>query len=117
MDSVHPGTIVGTDLTRSTDAAALKSAGLMDEQGPVIDPAKNLKTVPKGAATKVWCATRPKLEGQGGAYCENCDIAMLVPEELADDAKGGLRLQAAGLPQPPYSIPSRIGPYRQLHFA
>jgi hypothetical protein len=49
---------------------------VIDEQGkPVYDPARNLKTVPQGAATIIWCATSPQLNGMGGVYCENCDIA------------------------------------------
>ena len=33
------------------------------------------KTVEQGAATSVWCATSPLLDGKGGVYCEDCDIA------------------------------------------
>ena len=36
--------------------------------------------MPQGAATTVFCATSPLLEGRGGVYCENCDIAQLKPE-------------------------------------
>jgi hypothetical protein len=54
----------------------------MSENGnPVLDPAKNLKTAEQGAATSVWCATTPQLDGMGGVYCENSDIAPLVPKE------------------------------------
>jgi hypothetical protein len=42
-----------------------------------LDPSRNLKTVEQGAATSVWCATSPQLEGMGGVYCENGDIAPL----------------------------------------
>jgi hypothetical protein len=37
--------------------------------------------VEQGAATSVWCATSTQLDGMGGVYCENCDIAPLVPKE------------------------------------
>jgi len=33
------------------------------------------KTVEQGAATTVWAATSPSLEGRGGLYLENCNIA------------------------------------------
>jgi NAD(P)-dependent dehydrogenase (short-subunit alcohol dehydrogenase family) len=33
------------------------------------------KTVEAGAATSVWAATAPELEGQGGLYLEDCHIA------------------------------------------
>ena len=35
----------------------------------------------KGAATSVWCATSERLDGMGGAYCENCHIAIAVPAD------------------------------------
>ena len=35
----------------------------------------------QGAATTVWCATSPQLDGMGGLYCEDCDIAPLVPAD------------------------------------
>ncbi len=31
----------------------------------------------QGAATSVWCATNPRLDGLGGVYCEDCDIAIV----------------------------------------
>ncbi|MBY0401277.1 hypothetical protein K2X89_13345, partial [Myxococcota bacterium] len=33
------------------------------------------KQVPQGAATSVWAATAPELEGKGGVYCEDCGVA------------------------------------------
>jgi hypothetical protein len=59
-----------------------RKAGVIDENGkPILDPARNLKTAEQGAATSVWCATSRQLNGMGGVYCENCDIAPLVPKE------------------------------------
>lgn len=40
-----------------------------------------MKTVEQGAATSVWCVTSPSLDGLGGVYCENCNIAAAVPED------------------------------------
>jgi NAD(P)-dependent dehydrogenase (short-subunit alcohol dehydrogenase family) len=40
---------------------------------------KRFKTPQQGAATTVWCAISEQLDGKGGVYCENCDIANLVP--------------------------------------
>lgn len=80
--AVHPGTIVDTGLAKHLSEDALRAAGAVEEDGtPVRDSARQLKTVPQGAATTVWCATSPALEGLGGVYCENCDISPLVPEE------------------------------------
>ncbi len=47
----------------------------------MIDPSRNMKTVEQGAATSVWCATSSQLDGKGGVYCENCDIAVAVPAD------------------------------------
>jgi hypothetical protein len=56
----------------------LLSMGAIDEQGnAIIDPSRNLKNVQQGAATQVWCGTSQMLDGMGGVYCENCDIAAL----------------------------------------
>jgi hypothetical protein len=36
------------------------------------------KTVEQGAATTIWAAVSSQLNGKGGVYCEDCDIAELV---------------------------------------
>ncbi|WP_052850180.1 oxidoreductase [Streptomyces avicenniae] len=85
--AVHPGSII-TPLGRHTDPANLRRMGVIDENGdPVIDPSRNMKTPEQGAATAVWCAASPQLDGLGGVYCENCDVAPLVPEG-AEQAQG-----------------------------
>jgi NAD(P)-dependent dehydrogenase (short-subunit alcohol dehydrogenase family) len=79
--AVHPGTIVDTGLGKHLTEEDLRAAGALDEDGkPLRDAARQLKTVPQGAATSVWCATSPQLAGLGGVYCENSDISPLVPE-------------------------------------
>lgn len=61
-------------------AEELRAYGVLDKhRQPIIDPARNKKTPEQGAATSVWCATSPQLEGFGGVYCEDCDIAVPVP--------------------------------------
>jgi hypothetical protein len=40
-----------------------------------------MKTAEQGAATSVWCATSPLLDGLGGLYCEDCDVAVAVPAD------------------------------------
>lgn len=65
--SLHPGGIVGTGLEKYLSRGELMAAGVLDEGGnPIRDPARNLKTVEQGAATSVWCATSPQLNGLGG---------------------------------------------------
>lgn len=81
--SAHPGAVI-TELMRSMDA---------DEQRAVIDRASKMaggfKTTEQGAATSVWCATSAQLDGMGGVYCEDVDIAQAVPADL--DGPRGVR--------------------------
>lgn len=82
--SCHPGGVI-TELTRFMSAEQLSASGFIDAEGkPVIDPDRNMKTPEQGAATAVWCATSPQLVGMGGVYCENCDIARLLPADSPD---------------------------------
>jgi NAD(P)-dependent dehydrogenase (short-subunit alcohol dehydrogenase family) len=66
--AVHPGVIM-TELGRHLgpeDFAAVQQRS-PDELV--------FKTVPAGAATSVYAATAPELEGRGGCYLEDCHIA------------------------------------------
>lgn len=69
--AVHPGGIM-TELQRHLPREEMIAAGWMDAHGK-LDP--RFKTPAQGAATSVWAATAPALEGMGGVYCEDCDIA------------------------------------------
>ncbi len=40
------------------------------------------KTIPQGAATSVWAATSTELDGKGGLYLQDCDIAPPAPPEV-----------------------------------
>jgi NAD(P)-dependent dehydrogenase (short-subunit alcohol dehydrogenase family) len=80
--SLHPGSIVATDLGRNFSFEELRAFGVIDEGGkPILDPTRQLKSIEQGAATQVWCATSVQLDGMGGVYCENCEVARLVPAE------------------------------------
>lgn len=77
--SVHPGGIVGTGLTSHFSVETLQSHGVLDAEGkPIFDPTRDLKSVPQGAATQVWCATSPQLDGKGGVFCMDSDIAPVL---------------------------------------
>ncbi|WGV57734.1 oxidoreductase [Brevibacillus brevis] len=78
--SVHPGTIV-TELSRHLSNEELSASGVIDIQGrrAFSELTEERKTVPEGAATIVWCAVSNQLDGKGGVYCQNIDIAPLVP--------------------------------------
>jgi NAD(P)-dependent dehydrogenase (short-subunit alcohol dehydrogenase family) len=86
--SLHPGSIVSTDLSRYISVEDLRRAGVLDEQDrPILDPSRGLKTIEQGAATSVWCATHPGLAGMGGVYCENSDIAPLISPEQEEEMR------------------------------
>lgn len=95
--SVHPGGIM-TPLQRHMPKDEMIALGWIDESGQVANPA--FKTLEQGAATQVWAATSPQLEGKGGVYCEDCDISEMAPEdggfygvkEYAIDPEQALRL-------------------------
>jgi NAD(P)-dependent dehydrogenase (short-subunit alcohol dehydrogenase family) len=83
--SVHPGGIL-TDLVRHLTDDDFKTSGITrlpdGELHSEDESRRRFKTVPQGAATSIWCATSSQLDGMGGVYCEDCDIARIVP---ADD--------------------------------
>jgi hypothetical protein len=73
---------VATGLAKYISEDELRAAGALDEKGkPVLNPSRDLKTPEQGAATIVWCATSPQLEGKGGVYCENVDIATISSKD------------------------------------
>ncbi|AYN37801.1 SDR family NAD(P)-dependent oxidoreductase [Streptomyces dangxiongensis] len=71
--ALHPGGIM-TPLQRHLPKEEMVERGWIDEDGNVLNP-EGFKTPPQGAATQVWAATSPKLDGLGGVYLEDCDIA------------------------------------------
>ncbi len=79
--AVNPGGIM-TGLQRHLTQEEMVAAGWMDAAGKLRDGFKNAE---QGAATAVWAATSPLLDGRGGVYCEDCNIAAPTDEasELA----------------------------------
>ena len=77
--SLDPGSITDTQLARE------KPKELIEQ---MIEGAKKagkfMKSIPQGAATSVWAATSPALNGKGGTYLNNCQISRLA----TDDAEG-----------------------------
>ena len=84
--AVHPGGIL-TPLQRHLTHDEMVGYGWIDEDG---NPRGEFKRPEQGAATSLWCATSPQLDGMGGVYCEDCDIAELVPA-TETDRMGGVR--------------------------
>lgn len=79
--AVHPGAI-STELGRHMDS---------DDMARIVAhfPGGKLafKSIPQGAATSIWAATAPELEGRGGLYLEDCHVA----EAAATDSSGGVQ--------------------------
>jgi len=42
------------------------------------------KQVPQGAATTVWAAAAPELDGRGDLYCEDCGVAETIENPSMD---------------------------------
>lgn len=68
--SVHPGAVATTDLMRSMSEEERHAAIEAGSKVP-----GGFKNAEQGAATSVWCATSPQLQGKGGVYCEDVNIA------------------------------------------
>ena len=103
--SLHPGGIVDTGLGKHISREDLRAAGVIDEHGkPILDPARNLKTVEQGAATSVWCATSPQLADMGGVYCENSDIAPLITGEFKVTGMSDATRRTRTLGVMPYAV-------------
>ena len=84
--TLHPGGIL-TPLQRHLPKQEMVDLGWIDEEGNLLSAA--FKTPEQGAATQVWAATSPQLDGMGGVYCEDCEIAESVPAE--SQLAGGVR--------------------------
>lgn len=90
--SLHPGSIGGTELGREASLELFQKMGFCNAEGNILpEVAANLKTIPQGAATTVWCATSPLLEPIGGIYCEDVEVAELLEENATGGASSGVR--------------------------
>ena len=74
--AVHPGGIM-TGLQKDLTFDEMNAMGWFDEHGK---PRVGFKSVEGGAATATWAATSKLLEGHGGEYLEDCNVAKLAAE-------------------------------------
>jgi hypothetical protein len=83
--AVHPG-VIATELARHLTPETLASLR-------AAQPGQKLefKTIAQGAATSVWAATAPQLDGLGGLYLEDCGVAVVTDDPAAN---GGVRSYA-----------------------
>jgi NAD(P)-dependent dehydrogenase (short-subunit alcohol dehydrogenase family) len=84
--AVHPGVIL-TDLGQHMTEEDRRAFGLTEADRPGTVPkgrsvaeGGDFKTAAQGAATTVWCAAHPQLARRGGVYCQDCDVAPVLPE-------------------------------------
>ncbi|MBW2266959.1 MAG: SDR family NAD(P)-dependent oxidoreductase [Deltaproteobacteria bacterium] len=78
--AIHPGAIA-TDLGRHLTRDDMVTLQARAPGGKGLQ----LKPVEAGAATEVYAATAPELEGQGGCYLEDCHVAGSCEELGATD--------------------------------
>jgi NAD(P)-dependent dehydrogenase (short-subunit alcohol dehydrogenase family) len=74
--ALHPGGIL-TPLQRHIPRDEQMARGYIDADGNRLTA--GFKTPEQGAATQVWAATSPRLDGLGGLYLEDCEVAEVVP--------------------------------------
>jgi len=85
--ALHPGKII-TGLQRDLPRAEQVALGWVNDAGAVV--AGDFKTPSQGAATGLWAATSPLLDGRGGLYLQDCDVAhVAAPGGSMDD--GGVQ--------------------------
>ena len=84
-NAIHPG-VIFTELARHLVEEDLE---LLRKRSP--GGKMKLKSVEAGAATSVYTATAPELEGRGGLYLEDCNIAKVND---AEDVTDGVRSYA-----------------------
>lgn len=89
--AVHPGGIhtnLGRHMTDQDRAWMAQRVKKMAEESG--DASKGFKSIPQGAGTTVWVATADELEGRGGIYAEDVEVA-----EVNDhNPTGGVRSYA-----------------------
>lgn len=89
--ALHPGGIqtnLGRHLSEQDIADLMKRIRKNAEASG--EQPQDFKTIPQGAATTCWVATTDELEGDGGLYCEDCNIA----DQDDNSASGGVRSYA-----------------------
>ncbi|MCO8271592.1 SDR family NAD(P)-dependent oxidoreductase [Actinoplanes sp. TRM 88003] len=76
--AAHPGVIIGPGPHHPSQLPSYRAQGLVDENGAtIINPEAGKKTLAQGAATLVFGAVSPLLDGLGGLYLKDNDVAPL----------------------------------------
>ncbi len=83
--ALNPGGIL-TPLQRHLSVEEQVEMGWIDADGTPLNP--GFKSTRAGAATQTWAAASPQLDGLGGVYLEDCEVA--VPW-AADGPRSGVK--------------------------
>ena len=86
--AVHHG-VIHTELGRYMTDETMASLISRLSESPV---AMAWKSAEQGAATSVWAATSPLLDGRGGEYCEDCNVSAVVTDGELNE--GGVAARA-----------------------
>lgn len=79
--AVHPGVVMGPGPHAPARLESLRAQGLVDHNGEtIINPEVGKKTIEQGAATVVFGAASPLLDGIGGVYLKDSDVAPIDDE-------------------------------------
>jgi hypothetical protein len=70
-----------TELARHMPAGAMEAwvQNIQQQRAAAGEPPFEFKSIPQGAATSVWAGVVESAEEVGGRYCEDCQVAELVP--------------------------------------
>lgn len=83
---------VRTQLGREIDDKTKIAMGLMDKDGKPTTGAIKWRSMEQGAATHVYLALGPEVEGHGGEYFQECNSAMHIPMPWAVDSGNAAEL-------------------------
>jgi NAD(P)-dependent dehydrogenase (short-subunit alcohol dehydrogenase family) len=80
--AVHPGGIA-TELARHMPDGAIEAwvQQIQEQRAAASEPPFEFKSIPQGAATSVWTGVVASAQHIGGKYCEDCQVAELIPAE------------------------------------
>jgi NAD(P)-dependent dehydrogenase (short-subunit alcohol dehydrogenase family) len=80
--AVHPGGIM-TELGRYMPEGALHALvqQIQQQRAAAGEPPFEFKSIPQGAATSVWAGVVASADEVGGKYCEDCQVAELIPAD------------------------------------
>jgi NAD(P)-dependent dehydrogenase (short-subunit alcohol dehydrogenase family) len=80
--AVHPGGIA-TELARHMPDGAIEAwvQQIQEQRAAAGEPPFEFKSIPQGAATSVWAGVVASADEVGGKYCEDCQVAELLPAD------------------------------------